>query len=362
MIKLKDILREVLLSEITENTTLYHRSPIKLNPGDIILPRKDTSGKHWLESKEAEIALEAIRRKENPTAPSRFNCVYSTLIPRSRFVDKGYLYAIKPKGNIHIANSVLIDDIGEKFDRAMYDYFNDSDKREYLEQMKADNFDGYLQMLLSLVPYDAYYYWEKNHMSQSYIRHNLKNIEVLSNSAIVIEEIVESEKATPFKIDDKVRVTESDKLYVYKAYLYINTPDYGKTDKTKLSDTDMNNIVEHIKMNVIDAGGKDTKVEIKKHNPNTKDEYTVVAFTGTLKKGAEFYIASLRHQMALPQDSDENIYMKYDSITLDLIVDGKRIYTDASKNDMAIYTRISVRPSYDKQYEQYNIAKYFKKI
>ena len=37
------------LFELSNNSTLYHRSPIKLNVGDTIVPKKE-GGSHWLES------------------------------------------------------------------------------------------------------------------------------------------------------------------------------------------------------------------------------------------------------------------------------------------------------------------------
>ena len=77
------------LFELSNNSTLYHRSPIKLSVGDTIVPNRK-GGTHWLESKGCELALEQLRKQKYKDRPSRFECIYATAIPRSRFVDKGY--------------------------------------------------------------------------------------------------------------------------------------------------------------------------------------------------------------------------------------------------------------------------------
>jgi len=49
------------LFELSENSTLYHRSSKKLKVGDIIKPKK-IKGSHWLEQNEMELALEHLRK------------------------------------------------------------------------------------------------------------------------------------------------------------------------------------------------------------------------------------------------------------------------------------------------------------
>ncbi len=88
MIKLSHLLLEQLLNEISTNTPLYHRSLRKMNVGDAIeIPKDLTTNKHYLANKMGELALEQERKEIAPDAPSRLNCVYSSLIPRSRFVE-----------------------------------------------------------------------------------------------------------------------------------------------------------------------------------------------------------------------------------------------------------------------------------
>jgi hypothetical protein len=85
----QEFINEQLLLELSSNSTLYHRSPIKLKVGDKIQPRKNKEGQHWLQSSMMEVALEELRKKEFPDRPSRFECIYASPYPRSRFVDKG---------------------------------------------------------------------------------------------------------------------------------------------------------------------------------------------------------------------------------------------------------------------------------
>jgi hypothetical protein len=136
MIKLTHLLLEQLLSEISTNTPLYHRSLRKMNVGDAVEIPRDTANKHYLTYKMGELALEEERKETAPDAPSRLNCVYSSLIPRSRFVDKGYLYRIKPTGRIFVADSTLIDVIMERFDNEYYEYISRYDQPRKKRKLK----------------------------------------------------------------------------------------------------------------------------------------------------------------------------------------------------------------------------------
>jgi hypothetical protein len=350
MIKLKDILLEILLKEIDEKTTLYHRSPIKLKEGDTIKPNKDESGHHWLESKFAESALEFLRQEENPNAPSRFDCVYSSVIPRSRFVDKGYLYEIKPKGKIHIADSSIIDDLNERFERNISDDYG-FEYADKLKQMKSNNSDRYKSELISFLPDSAYDYWKGAKPTKS----NLKNIEVLSDSAIVVREVIESEKATPFKVGDKVEVTESNKLYLNYKTIYVNTTDYNGKNKKQFSSDEIDKMVEYLKTNVIDSSG----TVIRKDEDWAGRKYTNIYVDGTLKKGSQFFIADLKHKMAFVNDYDDG-KSKYSKILLDPIVDGTRIYSDGNENDGAIYGRLELTTTGNEKVP--NFADYLKTV
>jgi hypothetical protein len=112
--ELKSILLEGILLEydVNPNATLYHRSNKDFKVGDILTGQVEQStGKHWLEDRQAERWIELERRDHFPNLPSRFNCVYASFIPRSRFLAKGKLYAIEPIGAMHVTNSRIIDDL-----------------------------------------------------------------------------------------------------------------------------------------------------------------------------------------------------------------------------------------------------------
>jgi hypothetical protein len=185
-----------LLFEISSNSTLYHRSMKKMSVGDTIVVPKNKEGKHWLQSSAFEQAMEFMRQESYSDRPSRFNCVYSSLIPRSRFVDKGYLYVINPIGNIFMTNSSYIDDAVELFDRKFYSLSDDS--RDYYK----DN----PHMLVNLLDFRANNYWEG---ITSY-KNSLKNIEVLSDGAIITQVI--KDKKNRLLDGSDVIITESDKL------------------------------------------------------------------------------------------------------------------------------------------------------
>jgi hypothetical protein len=109
---LRRLIRESILLEydVSPNATLYHRSPIDFKVGDVLTAQKDPkTGQHWLASKRSEQALERYRQQNHPDLPSRFDCVFASFNPRSRFLGKGKLYAIKPEGKMFVTDSNLID-------------------------------------------------------------------------------------------------------------------------------------------------------------------------------------------------------------------------------------------------------------
>ena len=112
-----------------------------------------------------EQRLEEYRQKYYPDAPSRFKCTYATLIPSSRFVGFGNLYEVEPIGRMLVTDSSLIDRMHNNFDRS---------RREY-------DSAGHLDLN------DAKRYW--NGVEPT--RHNLRLLEVLCDSARVINAIDE---------------------------------------------------------------------------------------------------------------------------------------------------------------------------
>lgn len=342
MIKLTHLFLEQLLSEISTNTSLYHRSLRKMNVGDTIEIPKDASGKHGLSSKLGEIALEQLRKEDAPDAPSRLNCVYSSLIPRSRFVDKGYLYRVKPTGRIFTADSSLIDTIMERFDREYYEYIGryDGAERKNIEQELIKNptrLTGYL-------PMEAYYYW-KGSLPNLSNKSALRDIEVLSDGAIVTELISEDEKSTPFVNGDNVVVTESGKLKA-SLDLYINSKLVSKDEESKpdLTEKEIYDLLNYIGNEIFDG--------VKSEN-----KYGAITFKGYLKKGAKLKIISLAS--VIRGGRRNTAKGKYETIMFDFYYNDKLISRNKKVNDKNITHRFVIG-SWDNKV--YDYSKYLKKI
>lgn len=330
MIKLVDqLLLESLLTEISENTSLYHRSPKKMSVGDIISPRLEGGG---LSTKFSELAIEEERKLTAPDAPSRLNCIFSSLIPRSRFVDKGYLYRIKPIGRVFLANSTLIDTIIEKFEREYYDNigrYDQQERKHYEEDFKKDP-----SRLMQFLPYEADYYW------RGYVpevskegKQALRDIEVLSESAKVLEVVAESEKSTPFVVGDVVEVTDSKKIRAMLT-VYFNSK-YEKKDEPEanLSKDEMADVLHKIKMSVFDGADP----EPSKYSDSTYE------FLGFLKKGTKLRVTSLAHSMRGGDGKvGINTGRKYESLMFDFFLDGKEIHRNSKKNDRNITHRFQM--------------------
>ena len=350
MIKLSHLLLEQLLNEISTNTPLYHRSLRKMNVGDAIeIPKEPNSGKHALTSKIGELAMEQERLLEAPDAPSRLNCVYSSLIPRSRFVDKGYLYRVKPTGRIFVADSTLIDTIMERFDREYYEHVSRYDQplRKEIEQDLLQN----PSKLTNYLPREAYEYWmgEKQNIS-AFGKADLRDLEVLSDGAIVTEVVSESEKSTPFVMGDDVVVTESDKLRA-NLTLYLNsTTAKGDEVKSNYTPEEINSLLNYIGNNIFD----DVKAEPSKYTENSYD------FLGNLKKGAKLKIISLASNIRGGRSAYNIAAGKYETIMFDFYVDGKLISRNRINNDKNITHRFTLSRWSNEKVRDY--SKYLKKI
>lgn len=167
---LREFVREFLVEYAPqENVVLYHRSMKKFKVGDVL--SGGHSSKNKLDSP-VELALEEYRQKHHPDLPSRMNCVYMTFIPRSRFVNYGKLYAVKPNGNMFVSDSMLIDKMLEDKDRS-----RSYGSSEY-EYTKDD------------VPY---YLVERYWKGVEPNRGNTNDLEVIAESATVTE-IIEEHK------------------------------------------------------------------------------------------------------------------------------------------------------------------------
>lgn len=342
MIKLSHLLLEQLLNEISTNTPLYHRSLRKMNVGDAIeIPKDLTTNKHYLANKMGELALEQERKEIAPDAPSRLNCVYSSLIPRSRFVDKGYLYRVKPTGRIFVADSTLIDTIMERFDIEYYDYIRrydsyDQQERKAIEQELLQN----PSRLTEFLPSEAYYYWKGSVPNKN----TLRDIEVLSDGAVVTEVVSESEKSTPFVMGDDVVVTESNKLKA-SLDLYINsTTAKGDEVKSNYTPEEINDLLNYIGNEIFDG--------VKSEN-----RYGAINFNGYLKKGAKLKIISLVSNIRGGRDNTKK--GKYETIMFDFYYNNKLISRNKKVNDKNITHRFTIG-FWDN--EVYDYSKYLKKI
>ena len=345
MIKLSHLLLEQLLREISTDTPLYHRSLRKMNVGDAIeIPKDLTTNKHYLANKMGELAMEQERLLEAPDAPSRLNCVYSSLIPRSRFVDKGYLYRVKPTGRIFVADSTLIDTIMERFDREYYERVSryDQQDRKEIEQDLLQN----PSKLTNYLPREAYEYWmgEKPNIA-AFGKAALRDIEVLSDGAIVTEVVSESEKSTPFVMGDDVVVTESNKLKA-SLDLYINSKTMAKGEEVKsdLTEQEINDLLNYIGNEIFDG--------VKSEN-----KYGAINFKGYLKKGAKLKIISLASNIRGGRDNTKK--GKYETIMFDFYYNNKLISRNKKVNDKNITHRFTIG-FWDN--EVYDYSKYLKKI
>jgi len=166
---LKEYLKLVLEYKPHSNNTFYHRSYKKFKVGDILSAQKEEkTGQHWLADKNTEKALEQYRLENCPNKPSRFNCVYASFIPRSRFVNKGFLYEIEPIGNMHVADANIIDLLGNR-------YRKDYSTSDNPEEPYVSKYDHYLED-----------YWTHEHHIR---KDNLNDLEILMDNAKIIRVI-----------------------------------------------------------------------------------------------------------------------------------------------------------------------------
>ena len=189
---LQRLIREILL-EYTVNpaSTLYHRSHKDFKVGDILTAQMDPkTGRHWLASKNVELDLESLRKREYPDLPSRFNCVYLSFVPRSRFLAKGKLYAVEPIGKTHVVNSQIIDE-------------------------------------LSRTSYPPYSLMEEYWQGSEPYRSNLGDLEVLATSARVIE-VVEEDNNKRIQPGETIEFLEGAPIIDAEIVYYWSNPQYDK--------------------------------------------------------------------------------------------------------------------------------------
>ena len=178
-----------------KGVTLYHRSFHKFNVGDLIKPGIDpATGKPHRSDSSVEKALESYRTKNYPELPSRLDCVYLSYLPRSRFLNKGHLYAVTiPQSNTLTTDSRIIDNLTERY-REEYNSYSGKLRQPYVYENDE---------LIAA-------YWEGVEPTNA----NLKDLEILAPYATVIEIVNDNRliRGTLVEFDD---VTISATMYSY---------------------------------------------------------------------------------------------------------------------------------------------------
>lgn len=282
------------LNELSSNSTLYHRSMHKFKVGDKITSQKNKDGIHWLENQSMEIALESFRKDNFPALPSRFNCVYLSVIPRSRFTDKGYLYTVRPIGKYFMTDSLLIDKLNDSFSRNQSNssFGSDLTLKDFKEYPgKAEHFLDF---------YDAKNYWKG---VKSLPKDRVGDIEILADEAVVTEVIEDPSNILREGMD--VTVTEDEKIKVF--FNIFNSKD----KKEVLSLDEISQIIKYLETYVIDTSFK----------PINYDS-NVYESKGFLRKGAKLKITFIRTNNS-KNEFDNERKGKYNTIMFDFYIKNK---------------------------------------
>ncbi len=234
---LKQILAELLLKEVTEDTVLYHRSFKNYKLGDIINPssnEKSTDHYKSFSNEGMEMYLEKYRKENHPELPSRGKCVYCSVVPRSAFYGKGYLYEVKPRGGpvlVTLAN--LINQMGSVWAQAersvdryesprfRNDFNTDEGYQEYTKKRNEEIWFYAENRLNELFKF----YWSGTNYSGAF-KKDAKWIEVLCHSAEVVG-VGGEESFKFFKKGDIVKTKIDLEFEVYMNEKEIkNDPDF----------------------------------------------------------------------------------------------------------------------------------------
>lgn len=198
----RSFVRQVLLEyNVQSGVHVYHRSPIKFEPGDKLTARIDPEvGYHRYKKSPRELLLEKIRAEKFPELPSRMNCVFGSFVPHSRFASRGHLYLIKPVGKTFVTDSTIIDRMTEQSSRSTSDYFDEYHKMSPEEKMQFE--DRWL----------AEDYWKGAEPS----REKLADLEILMETAVVIE-----------RLSSKIDVVAGDTIKIpsgvaLNGFVYVN--------------------------------------------------------------------------------------------------------------------------------------------
>lgn len=305
------------LYELSSNSTLFHRSMHKFNVGDVIKPKLDNKGNHWLQSSSMEIALEKLRQKDFKDRPSRFNCVYTSVIPRSRFVDKGYLYVVEPIGNIFMTDSRLIDQIDHEFISNLNRYTYDYDEQvELIKKVRAGEKNAIEELLWSL-PYNAHVYWE----GVKSLRGRIEDIEVLCDACRVTEVINDNR----LKIGDEIKINKEG--VKGQLSLFFNSKNNSKKE---FSNKEVEKMVADISKEVFNKPNVEKKTYTKTgEGINGSDEH-VYEISGIIRKNTRFVVTSVKTNI---YDKTQEGRYRFTSLTLDFYL-GKKLYKRSDKSPL----------------------------
>jgi len=190
--QLRRLIRERLILELDlqPGVTLYHRSSdANLRPGTIIGGESSELGKgpHHRQ-KGVENALEDIRKKDFPDAPSRLTGAFATLQPATRFASYGHLYEVRAVGKTLVTDSGLIDKMWQEGDRALYNAreiygwddtkISDNDKANMAQHVK------------NAIGGPARKYWQGVSVS----KRNIRQIEVVAEKLEILRKVEEAHR------------------------------------------------------------------------------------------------------------------------------------------------------------------------
>jgi len=260
--------------------------------GDVIKPKLDKEGQHWLSKLPFEKAMELFRKKEFPNEPSRFKCIFSSIIPRSRFKDKGYLYTVKATGNMLMTSSRIIDEMGQQFDKDYFEFIERYHGGDYSRGKESINKNP--EELLHILDYfDARRYWEGKTMGV-----DKEGIEVLSDSAIVTEVIGKSEDQ--LSKDDVVVITENGKIKLETSIYFKKKKDIALY---KDGDPEMTKYVNKFR-SLYDK----PEEHLTEYDSSYGDSGGNLRIKGFIKKGVELKILYAQSSMEKRKSQDEDDY------------------------------------------------------
>lgn len=249
-----------LLTEISNNTILYHRSSEHLSQGQILEPYGSRKEDHWLKGQYTEKMLEKFREKYAPDKPSRFNCIFSSVVPRSVFLTKGYLYEVKPMGKIHSTLAYYINEINNIYNNEIsYSYMasiigdkaskqqEEKFKWEYNKERLLELFNKYWGVDIDITTWEddglkrplkpVNPIFKKDYEGEIHqnFRKDPKWIEVLCEKVQVVGRVYEKEKKDVFRMNDRVEFIDNIKNNFYG---------YDSSGNAKLSEQAKNRIIK----------------------------------------------------------------------------------------------------------------------